>query len=59
MNRALADVLERNSFSDTLDAWADGTLRPKVMKTYPLEEAAAALGEIAGRRVVGKLVFEP
>lgn len=41
------------------DAWADGTLRPKVMKSYPLEQAAAALGEMAGRRVVGKLVFEP
>lgn len=41
------------------DAWADGKLQPEVMKTYPLEQAAAALGEMAGRRVVGKLVFEP
>lgn len=49
----------RVRLASMFDAWADGTLQPQVMKTYPLEEAAAALGEIAGRRVVGKLVFEP
>jgi hypothetical protein len=29
------------------------------MKTYPLEEAATALSEMAGRRVLGKLVLIP
>jgi len=42
-----------------LEAWSAGALKPQVMQTYPLDEASAALGEIANRRVVGKLVFKP
>jgi NADPH:quinone reductase len=36
--------------------WADGRIRPRVSATYPLERAAEALEELAGRRVTGKVV---
>ena len=42
-----------------LEAWSEGALKPKVMQTYPLEEARAALNEMTSRRVMGKLVFTP
>ena len=42
-----------------LDAYSDGRLKPTVMKTYPLAEAAAALAEMSSRRVMGKLVLIP
>ncbi len=40
-----------------LEAWGRGALKPKVMQTYPLDGARAALDEIASRRVMGKLVL--
>ena len=40
-----------------LMAWVvEGRLSPHVHATYPLEETATAIGEIAARRVKGKLV---
>jgi len=43
-----------------LVAWlAEGRLRPLVSATYPLEDAAHALGEILARRVTGKVVLLP
>ncbi|MGE8409301.1 MAG: NADPH:quinone oxidoreductase family protein [Pseudomonas sp.] len=40
-----------------LFAWfAEGKLKPLVSKTYPLAEAGVAIGELAGRKAVGKLV---
>jgi NADPH:quinone reductase len=35
----------------------DGTLKPRI-KTYPIEEFAAALAEVDERRVIGKIVLE-
>ena len=35
-----------------------GSLKPRVWRTFPLSEAADALKEIQGRRVVGKIVIE-
>jgi NADPH2:quinone reductase len=41
-------------------AWiAEGRLKPHIHKAYPLAETAAALEEIAGRRVKGKVVILP
>jgi NADPH2:quinone reductase len=40
-----------------LDAYKHGKLKPTVIKTYPLTEARTALAEMAGRRVLGKLVL--
>lgn len=34
-----------------------GRLRPRVWKTYPLEQAPAALADMAARRVTGKIVL--
>ncbi|MGH8916365.1 MAG: NADPH:quinone oxidoreductase family protein [Acidimicrobiia bacterium] len=39
-----------------MDWVADGSLRPVVQKTYPLEQAAEALRWVAGRRVIGRVV---
>lgn len=42
----------------TLLAWlADGTIKPLVSATYPLEEVAQALNDILQRRVIGKVVL--
>ncbi|MGE5510485.1 MAG: NADPH:quinone oxidoreductase family protein [Bacteroidota bacterium] len=40
-----------------MPAVADGRLRPTVWRTFPLEEAPAALAEITGRRVIGKVIL--
>lgn len=35
-----------------------GLIRPAIAKSFPLEEVVAAFGEMAGRRVMGKVVVE-
>jgi NADPH:quinone reductase len=40
-------------------AYAEARLQPRVSQTYPLAQAARALGELSARRVVGKLVLIP
>jgi len=42
-----------------IEAYSDGRLQPRVMKTYPLADGPLALAEMSGRRVVGKLVLIP
>lgn len=51
--RHLANVAE-------LMAWfREGKLKPHISATYPLEQAAAALNDMAERRVMGKVVLVP
>ncbi len=45
--------------ADLLERIAAGALHPVAPATYPLERAAEALGELAGRRVTGKLALLP
>lgn len=45
--------------ADLLERIAAGALHPAAPATYPLERAAEALGELAGRRVTGKLALLP
>ena len=45
--------------ADLLDRVAAGSLHPVAPVTYPLDRAAAALAELAGRRVTGKLALLP
>ena len=42
-----------------MDWMAEGKLRPLVSKRYPLEQTAQALNDMAGRKVVGKVVITP
>jgi NADPH2:quinone reductase len=42
-----------------MDWVADGTLRPLVQKTYPLEQAVDALRWVAGRKAIGRVVITP
>ena len=49
----------RQRMSNLLDAYADGRLKPSVMRTYPLSDGRAALDVMSNRRVVGKLVLVP
>jgi len=42
-----------------MDWVADGTLRPLVQKGYPLEEAVDALGWVADRKAIGRVVVTP
>jgi NADPH2:quinone reductase len=49
----------RQLLAKLLEAYADGRLRPAVMKTYPLSDAREALNEMSNRRVAGKLVLVP
>jgi NADPH2:quinone reductase len=39
--------------------WRSGDLEPHVFHSYPLERAADAFRDLAGRRVLGKVVVEP
>jgi NADPH2:quinone reductase len=49
--------LMHGSLSELLDWYAQGRLRPHVSRTYPLEQASAALADLAARRSTGKLVL--
>ncbi len=42
-----------------LDFFKSGKLKPHISKTYPLEDAAQALKDMAARRAMGKLVILP
>jgi NADPH2:quinone reductase len=42
-----------------MDWVADGTLRPLVQKTYPLDEAVDALRWVADRNAIGRVVVTP
>ena len=46
----------RRNFEKLGALYRDGRLRPVVSATYPLEQSAAALEELSGRRVIGKVV---
>jgi NADPH2:quinone reductase len=41
------------------DDVASGRLAPPISATYPLSQAAAAIAELAERRVTGKVVIHP
>jgi len=47
----------RQRLAALLDAWPAGKLTPRVWRTFPLEQAPAALAEISARRVIGKVVL--
>lgn len=47
----------RARLGQLLADFAAGHLRPRIWKTYPLEQARAALSEMAARRVAGKMVL--
>ena len=49
----------RANMADLLRWCAEGRLSAHVHAAYPLTEAARALGEIAGRKVMGKVVLKP
>ena len=49
----------RALIADALGMMADGRLRPSVPAERPLEEAAAAMGDLIERRVTGKVVLVP
>lgn len=49
----------RQRLSKLLEAYADGRLKPSVMRTYPLSDGRAALDVMSNRQVVGKLVLVP
>jgi NADPH2:quinone reductase len=38
---------------------ADGTLRPRVQKTFPLDDAREAMRWVAERQVIGRVVVTP
>jgi NADPH:quinone reductase len=42
-----------------LEHYSAGHFKPRIHKVYPFKQAATALAEITGRRVVGKMVLTP
>ena len=47
----------RKRLGQLLEAWSAGHLKPAVMRTYDLDQAKAALQEVAARRAIGKIVL--
>lgn len=47
------------NMAELLGLIRDGKLKPHIHKVYPLEETAAALEEIAGRKALGKVIIRP
>ncbi|CRZ13284.1 NADPH:quinone oxidoreductase family protein [Mycolicibacterium neworleansense] len=52
-----ADEFSRNE-AELRDLLATGTVRPHIGAVYPLDQAAAALQEVAAGKAVGKVVIE-
>jgi NADPH2:quinone reductase len=50
--------LERRDGEELLGLFAAGRLRPHIGARFPLEDAAAALRYVAGRRALGKVVID-
>ncbi len=46
----------RRNFAHLFELYASGRIRPHVSHTYPLEQAAKALTDLAQRQAIGKLV---
>lgn len=44
------------NFQELLGFWQSGKLKPHIHATYPLEQAADALNEMLGRKVMGKVL---
>jgi NADPH2:quinone reductase len=49
----------RGQWDEILDDVAAGRLAPPISATFPLAQTAAAVGELAERRVAGKVVVRP
>jgi NADPH2:quinone reductase len=49
----------RGQWAELLDDIASGRLAPPISAAYPLAQASAAVGELAERRVTGKVVVRP
>jgi NADPH2:quinone reductase len=47
----------RPRIQELLRWYADGSLKPHISRTFPLDQAAVALNEIAERHVIGKIVL--
>jgi NADPH:quinone reductase len=47
----------RPRIQELLRWYADGSLKPHISRTFPLDQAAVALNEIAARNVIGKIVL--
>ena len=47
----------RERLTGLLGHYAKGAFKPHVWRSYPIEQAAAALAEMANRRVTGKMVL--
>jgi NADPH2:quinone reductase len=45
------------NLAELSELWSAGKLHPLISRTYPLEEAAAALSDMADRKVTGKVVL--
>jgi NADPH2:quinone reductase len=50
---------QRALVEDLLRMWRAGAVRPRVHRTYRLDDAKAALEDLAARRVIGKAVVAP
>jgi NADPH:quinone reductase len=49
----------RQDVAELVAMLGDGRIRPHVWATYPLEQAGAAMREVADRRAIGKVVVVP
>jgi NADPH2:quinone reductase len=49
----------RRRFAELFEYYAAGKLKPRVWKTFALQDAHLALAEISSRRVIGKMVLTP
>ena len=47
----------RRRFAELFRHYQAGKLKPRIWKTFALEDAASALAEMTARRVVGKMVL--
>lgn len=56
-HRAFASETMEASLTELLAWLAEGKIHPHVSRTYPLEQAAAALDDLIARRATGKLVL--
>ncbi len=47
------------TFEGLFDLYRQGSIKPLIFNTYPLEDLPSALGELASRKTYGKLIITP
>ncbi len=59
MFTGVENALHRENVKELMSLYRDGKIKPRISAHYPLDQAVQALQDMAGRKVLGKVVLTP